>query len=93
MMVGTLRSEELETVYPGKQWAWKSLEPVEDEYDYTMIDALIDGCRRPLRVSFDAAVARMTPKFKARFQFYPTFYEQGEKLGSLKMVEILWTNK
>lgn len=24
---------------------WKSLEPVEDEYDYTMIDALIEGCR------------------------------------------------
>lgn len=25
---------------------WKALEPVEDEYDYTMIDALIDECRR-----------------------------------------------
>lgn len=25
---------------------WKSFEPVEDQYDYTMIDALIDGCRR-----------------------------------------------
>ena len=26
--------------------AWYSFEPTEDEYDYTMIDALIDGCRR-----------------------------------------------
>ena len=25
---------------------WASLEPVEDQYDYTMIDALIQGCRR-----------------------------------------------
>ena len=25
---------------------WKSLEPVEDRYDTTMIDALIDGCQR-----------------------------------------------
>jgi hypothetical protein len=25
---------------------WKTFEPVEDQYDYTMIDALIDGCRR-----------------------------------------------
>lgn len=26
--------------------AWYSFEPQEDRYDYTMIDALIDGCRR-----------------------------------------------
>jgi hypothetical protein len=26
--------------------AWYSFEPQEDEYDYTMIDALIQGCRR-----------------------------------------------
>ncbi|MCF7668186.1 MAG: DUF5597 domain-containing protein [Verrucomicrobia bacterium] len=26
--------------------AWYSFEPEEDRYDYTMIDALIDGCRR-----------------------------------------------
>ena len=119
---------------------WKSLEPAEDEYDYTMIDALIDGCRRhdlklvvlwfgsikngqvgfaprwfvddrdrffraqmpdgsesffisPFCQAAIEAFAHMPPKLKAQLEFGPTFDEQEEKLGGLKMVEIRWANK